>query len=198
MYCHSWMKTFKMYYIFFPDSSRGQNRLNRYLYVRVSITFCHNLSWEFAFMKGTLRDWTSTSLQFNQSLSVTTLLWTAYCIIIIDSLPGRYVALHCFGVWCYLSTSDSPWYSAQPYPRTISTSESSSFSLLWTLIRTYLNTPDESMSACGMLLIRAAAFVWVHIPKLLSHHTSRQANRQKARIILTDSVSANTHRFTVL
>lgn len=83
----------------------------------------------------------------------------------------------------------SPWYSAQPYPRTISTSESSPSSRLWTRIKTYLNTPEGSMSACGMLAMRAAAFVCVHMSKLLKEHTSNASSKRNARIFQTSFVS---------
>lgn len=83
----------------------------------------------------------------------------------------------------------SPWYSAQPYPRTISTSESSPSSRLWTRIKTYLNTPEGSMSACGMLAMRAAAFVCVHMSKLLKEHTSKASSKRNPRIFQTSFVS---------
>lgn len=87
----------------------------------------------------------------------------------------------------------SPWYSAQPYPRTISTFESSPSSRLWTRIKTYLNTPEGSMSACGMLAMRAAAFVCVHMSKLLKEHTSKASSKRNARIFQTSFVSMRSN-----
>lgn len=77
----------------------------------------------------------------------------------------------------------------------MSTSESSPSSRLWTRIKTYLKTPDESMSACWMFAIRAAALLCVHISARLSCDATNRTTSQH-KVLCTNAVSSCCLRFT--